>query len=289
VTAAVEPARLGVRRRAKLRWSHVATYVALVGLAATFLAPLIWMISTSLKTGPQAIATPPVWLPQPTVWGNYPEALSRIDFPIALRNSLIYAIPSVIGTVLSCSLVAYGFARIRWPGRDIVFLILLATMMLPTQVTFIPLYVTFSRLGWIGTYLPLLIPTFLGNPFFIFLLRQFFRSIPEELSDAARIDGASELRILWQVIIPLSWPALITVALFTFIEKWGDFFGPLIYLRNPELYPLSIALQSFQSSHKTEWPLVMAAAAVIALPLVVIYFLAQKKFVEGITFSGLKG
>ena len=247
------------------------------------------MISTSLKTGPQAIATPPVWLPQPAVWGNYPEALSRIDFPIALRNSLIYAIPSVIGTVLSCSLVAYGFARVRWPGRDIVFLILLATMMLPTQVTFIPLYVTFSRLGWIGTYLPLLIPTFLGNPFFIFLLRQFFRSIPEELSDAARIDGASELRILWRVIIPLSWPALITVALFTFIEKWGDFFGPLIYLRNPELYPLSIALQSFQSSHKTEWPLVMAAAAVIALPLVIIYFLAQKKFVEGITFSGLKG
>jgi multiple sugar transport system permease protein len=230
-----------------------------------------------------------VWVPQPIVWGNYPDALTRIDFPNALRNSLLYAIPAVVGTVISCSLVAYGFARVRWPGRDITFLILLATMMLPTQVTFIPLYVTFSKLGWIGTYLPLLIPTFLGNPFFIFLLRQFFRSIPDELSDAARIDGASELRILWRVIVPLSWPALITVGLFTFIDKWGDFFGPLIYLRNPDLYPLSIALQSFQSSHKTEWPLVMAAAAVIALPLVVIYFLAQKKFVEGITFSGLKG
>jgi multiple sugar transport system permease protein len=289
MTAAVEPARDDVVRRTRIRWSHVATYVALLGLSATFLAPLIWMLSTSLKTGPQAIATPPVWIPQPVVWGNYPDALGRIDFPIALRNSLIYAIPAVIGTVVSCSLVAYGFARVRWPGRDFVFLILLATMMLPTQVTFIPLYVTFSKLGWIGTYLPLLIPTFLGNPFFIFLLRQFFRSIPDELSDAARIDGASELRILWRVIVPLSWPALITVALFTFIEKWGDFFGPLIYLRNPELYPLSIALQSFQSSHKTEWPLVMAAAAVIALPLVIIYFLAQKKFVEGITFSGLKG
>ena len=289
MAAAVEPARLGLRRGTKIRWSHVATYVALVGVAATFLAPLIWMLSTSLKTGPQAIATPPVWLPEPVVWSNYGEALTRINFPLALRNSLIYAVPSVIGTVMSCSLVAYGFARVQWPGRDIVFLILLATMMLPTQVTFIPLYVTFSRLGWIGTFLPLLIPTFLGNPFFIFLLRQFFRSIPDELSDAARMDGASELRILTRIIIPLSWPALITVALFTFIEKWGDFFGPLIYLRNPDLYPLSIALQSFQSSHKTEWPLVMAAAAVIALPLVVIYFLAQKKFVEGITFSGLKG
>lgn len=289
MTTAVEPAQVVVRRRVRIRRGHVATYVALIGLSATFLAPLVWMLSTSLKTGPQAVATPPVWIPQPIVWGNYPDALTRIDFPIALRNSLLYAIPAVVGTVISCSLVAYGFARVRWPGRDIVFIVLLATMMLPTQVTFIPLYVTFSKLGWIGTYLPLLIPTFLGNPFFIFLLRQFFRSIPDELSDAARIDGASELRILWQVIIPLSWPALITVALFTFIDKWGDFFGPLIYLRNPELYPLSIALQSFQSSHKTEWPLVMAAAAVIALPLVVIYFLAQKKFVEGITFSGLKG
>lgn len=289
MTAAVQPAQVGIRRRARIDRAHVATYVALIGLSATFLAPLIWMLSTSLKTGPQAVATPPVWIPQPIVWGNYPDALTRINFPIALRNSLLYAIPAVVGTVISCSLVAYGFARVRWPGRDIVFLILLATMMLPTQVTFIPLYVTFSKLGWIGTYLPLLIPTFLGNPFFIFLLRQFFRSIPDELSDAARIDGASELRILWRIIVPLSWPALITVALFTFIDKWGDFFGPLIYLRNPELYPLSIALQSFQSSHKTEWPLVMAAAAVIALPLVVIYFLAQKKFVEGITFSGLKG
>lgn len=289
MAAAVQPAQVGIRRRARIDRTHVATYVALIGLSATFLAPLIWMLSTSLKTGPQAVATPPVWIPQPIVWGNYPDALTRINFPIALRNSLLYAIPAVVGTVISCSLVAYGFARVRWPGRDIVFLILLATMMLPTQVTFIPLYVTFSKLGWIGTYLPLLIPTFLGNPFFIFLLRQFFRSIPDELSDAARIDGASELRILWRIIVPLSWPALITVALFTFIDKWGDFFGPLIYLRNPELYPLSIALQSFQSSHKTEWPLVMAAAAVIALPLVVIYFLAQKKFVEGITFSGLKG
>ncbi|MEA2613496.1 MAG: multiple sugar transport system permease protein [Chloroflexota bacterium] len=289
MAAAVEPASVAVRRRIRIDRTHAATYVALVGLSVTFLAPLIWMLSTSLKTGPQAVATPPVWVPQPIVWGNYPDALTRIDFPNALRNSLLYAIPAVVGTVISCSLVAYGFARVRWPGRDITFLILLATMMLPTQVTFIPLYVTFSKLGWIGTYLPLLIPTFLGNPFFIFLLRQFFRSIPDELSDAARIDGASELRILWRVIIPLSWPALITVALFTFIDKWGDFFGPLIYLRNPDLYPLSIALQSFQSSHKTEWPLVMAAAAVIALPLVVIYFLAQKKFVEGITFSGLKG
>jgi multiple sugar transport system permease protein len=220
---------------------------------------------------------------------NYPVALTRINFPLALRNSLIYALPAVVGTVASCSLVAYGFARIRWPGRDVVFVVLLATMMLPGQVTFIPLYVIFAKLGWVGTFLPLLVPTFLGNPFFIFLLRQFFLGIPAELSDAARIDGASELRILAQVIVPLSWPALITVGLFTFIDKWTDFFGPLIYLQDPNLQPLSLAVQTFQSAHKTDWPLSMAASVAITMPLVVIYFLAQRKFIEGIQLTGLKG
>ena len=196
------------------------------------------MISTSLKTGPQAIATPPVWLPQPVVWGNYPEALTQINFPLALRNSLIYAVPSVIGTVLSCSVVAYGFARIRWPGRDIVFLILLATMMLPTQVTFIPLYVTFAKLGWIGTVPAALVPTFLGQPVLHLPAPPVLpvasrRSSPTPPGSTARASCGS----CGAIILPLSWPALITVALFTFIDKWGDFFGPLIYLRNPELYP----------------------------------------------------
>jgi multiple sugar transport system permease protein len=185
--------------------------------------------------------------------------------------------------------VAYGFARISWPGRDPLFIVLLATMMLPSQVTFIPLYVIYAKLGWVGTYLPLVVPTFLGNPFFIFLLRQFFRSIPADLSDAARIDGASELRILTRIVIPLSIPALITVGLFTFIDKWGDFFGPIVYLRDPRLYPLSVAVQTFQSSHKTDWPLSMAASVVIAAPLVIVYFFAQRKFIEGITLTGIKG
>jgi ABC-type glycerol-3-phosphate transport system permease component len=162
-------------------------------------------------------------------------------------------------------------------------------MMLPGQVTFIPLYVIYAKLGWIGTFLPLVVPTFLGNPFFIFLLRQFFRGIPEELSSAARIDGASELQILLRIIVPLSWPALITVGLFTFIDKWGDFFGPIVYLNNADLYPLSVAVQTFQSAHKTDWPLSMAASVVISAPLVVLYFLAQRKFIEGITLTGIKG
>ena len=275
-------------REGGLRW-RVAAYVLLIGLSILFLLPLIWMISTSLKTGAQSIATPPALIPDPVVWGNYPTALQKIDFPDALRNSLVYVVPAVIGTLVSSCLVAYGFARIEWPGRDIVFVVLLATMMLPSQVTFIPLYVIFTRLGWVGTYLPLVIPTFLGNPFFIFLLRQFFRGIPRELSDAARIDGASELRILLAIILPLSVPALITVGLFTFIDKWGDFFGPIIYLSDPRLYPLSVAIQVFQSAHKTDWPLSMAASVVIASPLVIIYFLAQRKFIEAITLTGIKG
>jgi multiple sugar transport system permease protein len=273
----------------RIPYARLAVYAALVALSIIFITPFVWMISTSLKTGPSSIASPPQWIPDPFVWSNYPTALRKINFLVALRNTLIYAVPAVVGTVLSCSLVAYGFARIRWPGRDIVFLLLLGTMMLPGQVTFIPLYVIFAKLGWVGTFLPLIIPTFLGNPFFIFLLRQFFLGIPAELSDAARIDGAGELRILTRVIIPLSWPALITVGLFTFIDKWTDFFGPLVYLQDPSLQPLSLALQTFQSAHKTDWPQSMAASVVITAPLVVIYFLAQRKFIEGITLTGIKG
>jgi multiple sugar transport system permease protein len=276
------------RREGGIGW-RIAVYAALIGLSATYLLPLLWMIATSLKTGPQSIETPPSLIPNPIVWDNYPTALDKLGLDRALTNSLIYAVPSVIGTLISSSLVAYGFARIRWPGRDVLFVILLATMMLPSQVTFITLYVIYAHLGWVGTYLPLIVPTFLGNPFFIFLLRQFFRSIPDDLSDAARIDGASELRILTRIVLPLSVPALITVGLFTFIDKWGDFFGPIIYLRDPQLYPLSVAVQTFQSSHKTDWPLSMAASVVIAAPLVVIYFVAQRKFIEGITLTGIKG
>jgi multiple sugar transport system permease protein len=288
VSAAAAGSRARRRLGRDIGW-RLGAYVVLIALGTLYLLPLLWMVATSLKTGPQAIATPPSLIPSPFVWENYPDALTKINFPVALRNSLLYALPAVVGTVISCSLVAYGFARISWPGRDAVFLVLLATMMLPGQVTFIPLYVIYAKLGWVGTFLPLVVPTFLGHPFFIFLLRQFFRGIPEELSNAARIEGANELQILLKIILPLSGPALITVGLFTFIDKWGDFFGPLVYLNNADLYPLSVAIQTFQSAHKTDWPLSMAASVVIAAPLVIIYFFAQRKFIEGITLTGIKG
>jgi multiple sugar transport system permease protein len=272
-----------------MRLSRVAPMVALIVLAAIYLTPFVWMVSSSLKTLPQSLASPPVLIPNPIVIKPFTDALSKMNYPLAFRNTLIYAVPSVIGTVVSCSLVAYGFALVQWRGRNTMFLIVLATMMLPSQVTLIPLYVIYAKLGWIGTFLPLVVPTFLGNPFFIFLLRQFFRAIPEELSSAARIDGANELQILVRIILPLSVPALITVGLFTFIDKWGDFFGPIVYLNNADLYPLSVAVQVFQTQHGTDWPLLMAASILVAAPLVALYFVAQRKFIEGITLTGLKG
>jgi multiple sugar transport system permease protein len=276
-------------RRLWQRLGRFAPAFVLVVLAALYLTPFIWMISTSFKTIPQSIASPPVIIPNPIVVQAFPDAISKMNFPLALRNTLFYAVPAVIGTVISCSLVAYGFALVKWRGRNAVFLIVLATMMLPTQVTLIPLYVIYAKLGWINTYLPLVIPTFLGSPFFIFLLRQFFMGVPKELLDAARLDGASELRILVTIVAPLAAPALITVAILTFIDKWNDFYGPLIYLQKPEMQPLSLAVQIFQTNHRTEWPLAMAAAILVAAPLVAIYFVAQRKFIEGITLTGMKG
>jgi multiple sugar transport system permease protein len=277
------------RRVWSSRAGRIAPMVLLVVLAAMYLTPFVWMISTSFKTLPQSRASPPVIIPDPITLKPFTDALTKMNYALAFRNTLIYAVPAVIGTVVSCSLVAYGFALIQWRGRNIVFLVVLATMMLPSQVTLIPLYVIYAKLGWVNTYLPLLVPTFLGSPFFIFLLRQFFLGMPKELIDAARLDGASELRILATIVAPLSAPALITVGILTFIDKWNDFYGPLIFLQKPELHPLSLAVQVFQTQHGTDWPVLMAASVLVAAPLVVLYFVAQRKFIEGITLTGLKG
>lgn len=270
--------------------------IGLIVLSVIYLTPFVWMVSTSLKTAVQAIAAPPVLVPNPLVWVNYPDAFQRMNYPRAMLNTLLYAVPSVIGTLLSCSIVAYGFAIIKWPGRNIVFVLVLGTMMLPGQVTLIPLYVIFAKLGWTNSYLPLILPCFFSSyvgswsgAFFIFLLRQFFLGIPRDLVDAARVDGASELRILFQVVMPLSTPALITVCLLTFIDKWNDFQGPLIYIQDQALFPLARAAQVFQASHKLDWAQSMSAAVLISLPLVLLYFFAQRKFIEGITLTGQKG
>ncbi len=266
-------------------------YLLLILLALLFCLPLLWMLSTSLKNDVQTYHVPPIWLPWPMRVANYPEALQAQPFGLFFLNSMQYACSAVIGQLLSCSLAAYGFARLRWKGRDILFGLCLATLMLPYQVTMVPLFITFKTLGWVNTYRPLIVPTFFGSAYFIFLLRQFFLTIPQELTEAARIDGSSELGILTRIIIPLARPALVVVALIEFLFTWDNYLGPLIYLNSQQLFPLAIGLQLFQSSfvEKLAWPYLMAATTVVILPVIVLFFFAQHAFVEGITITGTKG
>ncbi|CAN5386549.1 carbohydrate ABC transporter permease [soil metagenome] len=266
-------------------------FIILVGAAVLFLLPLVWMISTSLKPKDQIFAYPLIWIPSPPQWLNYVKALNNPSFKflLFLQNSLYYAVTSTIGVVISCALVAYGFARLRWWGRDFWFIITLSTMMIPYPVTLIPQFLIFKDIGWVGTFYPLIVPNFLGVPFFIFLLRQFFLTIPMDLSDAARIDGANELGIFWHIILPLTRPALITVALFTFLATWNDFLGPLIFLNDGRKYTLAVGLAAFRGQYRTQWDLMMAAATVVTAPIVILFFFAQRAFIQGITLTGMKG
>jgi multiple sugar transport system permease protein len=271
------------------RIAVTAVYLILIALSISFLAPFAMMVSTSLKTEDRIFTETIEWIPNPVRWQNYADALQSFPFLLYLRNTLFVCALVVVGTVLSSALPAYGFARLRWKGRDTLFLIMLATIMLPAQVTMLPVFVMFRTIGWTGTYLPLVVPPFFGSAFAIFLLRQFFLTIPQELSDAARIDGCSEWRIFWQIIVPLSIPALATVALFAFIGAWTDFINPLVYLTDETTYTLAVGLQTFVGRHSSEWNLLMAAATVVTLPLMVVFFLTQRLFIEGITLTGIKG
>ncbi len=268
----------------------VLKYSLLLLCSLFFILPWVWMISTSLKNPQELSVYPPIWIPHPIRWDNYLQAFRGADFAAYLTNTMLVTAPSVLGAVISNALVAYGFGRVRWPGRDWIFGIVLATLILPSFVTFIPLYLIFRQLNWINTYLPLVIPTFLGSPFFIFLLRQFFMGLPEELSDAARVDGASEFRIFTQIILPLARPALAVVALFQFIGSWNDYFGPLIYLSDKALYTISLGIANMQSSYGfMNFAWIMAATCMSVLPIVILFFFAQRLFIEGIALTGLKG
>ena len=275
---------------------RTVTYLVLTLLAALFVTPLLWMLSTSLKPIDQTLANPPQWVPSPIVWHNFPDAiaynstyLGYIPLLVYARNTLLVTLLCVGGAVASNCFVAYSFARLNWKGRDTFFLLTLATMMIPYPVVMVPLFSLFRTLGWGGTFKPLWVPAFCGSAFFIFLLRQFFKTIPFELSDAAKIDGCSELRIFTDVILPLSRPAVAVVALFTFMGTWNDFLGPLIYLVDQKTFTLSLGLQAYQSQHGgTQWNLLMAATLLVVLPVVIVFFFAQKLFIQGIATSGLK-
>jgi multiple sugar transport system permease protein len=267
----------------------VLAYALLCLVAAIFLLPLFWMLSSSLKPEWQVLATPPVWLPNPPRWQNYPEALTYVPFARYAANTLVICAGAIVGHLLSCTIVAYGFARLRAPGKGFFFALLLSTLMLPYPVTMVPLFALFNALGWINTFLPLIVPAFFGNAFYIFLLRQFFLTLPPELEDAARIDGANLLQTLWHVILPISTPALATVFIFTFQATWNDFLQPLIYLQDQSRYTVTLGLNFFRGSFKVNWAYLMAASLVVVLPVVIVFFLAQRLFIQGIAMSGMKG
>lgn len=264
-------------------------YALLVTSALIFAFPLLWMVLSSLKPSTQLVEDPYALLPREWQWSNYVEAVQAMPYLRYLRNTLLLAGGSVVGSVLSCSLVAYGFARIRWRGRNVLFGILIATMLLPWHVTMIPRFLLLRELGLYNSLGALIVPTFLGDAFYVFLLRQFFLTIPEELSEAGRLDGLGDWGIFWRIIMPLSTPALTTVALFQFIASWNDFSGPLLYLSDPDKFPLAYGLEQFVSSYADQTHLLLAAATLFTLPIVILFLLTQRTFLQGITTTGLKG
>jgi multiple sugar transport system permease protein len=260
-------------------------YVVLAALSALMLLPFAWMLLSSVKTNAQLFTTPISWWVWPLRLDNYAQALSLIPFWAQLRNTVMLSVLTAIGTVLSSSFTAYGLAKVNWGGRRVLLGVLIATMLLPSIVTLVPTYVIFRDLGWVNTYLPLIVPTFLGTPYYIFLFRQFFLRIPESVSEAARIDGASELRIYARIIMPLSRPVVVAVAVLAFVQAWTDYLGPLIYLNNQNEWTLSLGLTEFMTKYSVEWNYMMAASVVFTLPLVIIFFVGNKYILSGISFT----
>ncbi len=279
------------RSSARRRLVPVVRHALLAGVALLFMLPFYWMVISALKDNTEIFARPIQWWPRSMRWENFGTAMNYPGFPFLrlLWNSVYYSGTVTVGTVISCAAVGYGFARLRFPGRDLLFILTVATLMIPPIVTFIPTYVIFKNVNLLGTYAPLIIPNCLGNAFFIFLMRQFFKGLPWELSEAAKVDGAGELRIFWQIMLPLVRSALMVVAVFTFLYTWHDFFGPLIYLSDVSQYPLSLGLFAFRAQRTTEWALLMAASTLATAPLVVLFFFTQRYFLGGIAMTGIKG
>ncbi len=270
----------------------VGVYIALILLSIPALLPLLWMVSTSFKGSEQIFAggdlSATSLIPSPVVTSNYPEAMQNMPFLLYLRNTLVLCICTVIGAVGSSAVVAYGFAKIQFAGRNLLFGLMIATMALPGQVTMIPVFSLFRSLGWYGSYLPLIVPAFTASAYYVFLLTQFFKTLPNEMSEAARVDGANEWTIFTRLVIPLSKPALATCALFQFIGTWNDFLGPLLYVNDPAKYTLAYGLQQFVNHYGGFYAQLMAAATIFTLPIILLFFFAQKTFIQGIATTGGK-
>lgn len=266
----------------------VAVWVVLVAVAVLMIFPLLWMLSTALKPGYQLMQFPPSLIPHPALWSNFVYLFEHYPVLRSIGNSLFLCVMNIIGSLISCTLVAYGFAKYRAPGKNALFAILLATMMIPWAVTLVPQFSIFHALGLYNTFVPLFIKSFFGNAFLIFLLRQFIMGIPNEIEEAARIDGAGLFQTLFFVIIPMLRPALTLVAVFTFFWTWNDFIGPLVYLSDPNLTTVQLAIQGMHTQHAEPWNYIMAFSFLSVLPCIIIFFIGQKQLVEGIAVNGLK-
>ncbi len=278
-------------RRGQARLTSLAVLIIALSGSTLVLIPFFWMVSTSLKQASEVYLSPPVWLPNPPQWGNYAQAVTRVPFHLYAWNTTIIVGLVTIGTLLSCSLSAYGFARLSAPGKNFIFMLLLSTLMLPGAVTLVPTYLLFNALGWVGSFLPLIVPAYFGSAFFIFLLRQFYLTIPRELEEAATIDGANVYQIWWRIMMPLSYPVLATVVVFTFVGTYNDFFTPLIYLTDESKRTIAVALSYFQGSPRIgpQMHLLMAAVTISIVPPLILFIIAQRYFVRGIVMTGIKG
>jgi multiple sugar transport system permease protein len=281
----------GRRRRITHRMGRVLLYLGLVIVTVLFIAPFAWLISNSLKDAAHAFDAN--WIPQPTIeWANYARIFQEVPLLLMARNSLIVSVLGVAAVVASSSMIAYGLSRLRFPGSNLLFLVVLGTMMLPGAATMVPVFLVWKNLGLVNTLYPLWLGNLFGSSFYIFMLRQFFLGIPQDLTEAARVDGASYYRIYWQIMLPLVTPALLAVAIFEFQAKWNDLMGPLLYIQNPELRTLPLGLQLFVQQlgyGQFRWELLFAASVVVTLPMIILFFLAQKQFIQGIATTGIKG
>jgi len=277
-------------KKVKQALGKVVIFIIVLIGALAFVLPFIWMLSSSLKAESKLFTIPPQWIPSPVKWDNFIKSLTVLPFQVYYRNTAIITVSTIIGDVFTAALVAYGFARFRFRGRNVLFILVLSTIMLPPQVTIIPRFILFRWLKWIDTFVPIILPAYLGgSAFYIFLLRQFFLTIPRELDDAAKIDGLGPLRIFTMIILPMSKPALAIIAIFSFLFNWNDFWHPLVFLSSEEHYTVALGLYSLQGHFFSTVSLLMAAAVMAMLPCLVLFFLAQKYFIQGVVITGVKG
>ena len=287
-TTSVQARERAEAGRPRISIGSVLLYVALSLGAIIMGMPFIWMVLTSLKDFAQAFAFPPTWIPNPIVWQNYPDSLTALPFGLAYFNSVYISLVVVVVQLITCSMAGYAFARLRFPGSDLVFLLFLAMMMVPAQVTVIPLFIMLRDIGWVNTHLALIVPAALLNAFGVFLMRQFIRALPKELEEAAIVDGANRWTIFWRVILPLLRAPLAALGILSFLGQWNNFFMPLIMLNSPNLFTVPLLLNQFRSEYTTQWTLMMAGSVIAVLPVLLIYIIGQRHFISGIAMTGLK-